>query len=272
MSSAFSIALSSLKAQSDAISTAGHNLANINTAGFKSSAVAFRDLVAGNLGGGSSTGMGVAQPLTRQTFSQGTITTSDSTWAAAIQGNGFFVLKNASAQSLYTRDGNFTVSADGVLSTLSGDKVQGWVASKTGLNTGVSPTDIVLPTGQNLPAQATTGLSFTANLNAAGNSAAGTDKLSVAVPIVDSLGNSHTLTVAFTKSSTPNKWTYDITIPGEDLSGGTAGTEKSILSAPGTLDFNSDGTLASASSAAVPLSITGLADGGANLSMNWNLL
>jgi flagellar hook protein FlgE len=272
MSSAFSIALSSLKAQSDAISTAGHNLANINTAGFKSSAVAFRDLVAANLGGGSSTGMGVAQPLTRQIFSQGTIATSDSTWAAAIQGNGFFVLKNDSAQSLYTRDGNFTVSADGVLSTLSGDKVQGWVASKAGLNTGVSPTDIVLPSGQTLPAQATTGLSFTANLNAAGSSAAGTDKLSVAVPIVDSLGNAHTLTVDFTKSSTPNKWTYDITMPGEDLSGGTAGTQKSILTAPGTINFNSDGTLAAASSAPVALSVTGLTDGAANLSMNWNLL
>jgi flagellar hook protein FlgE len=92
MSSAFSIALSALKAQSDAINTPGNNLANINTTGFKTSDVAFRDLVASNLGWSTSSGMGVSRPTTQQSFSQGTITSSDSPWSAAIQGNGFFVL------------------------------------------------------------------------------------------------------------------------------------------------------------------------------------
>lgn len=272
MSSAFSIALSSLKAQSEAINTTGHNLANLNTTGFKTSDVAFRDLVASNLGWSNSVGMGVTRPLTQQMFSQGTISSSDSPWAAAIQGSGFFVLKNAAGESLYTRDGNFTVSSDGVLSTLSGQKVQGWMASSTGLNTGAAPTDIVLPAGQHMTAQPTGNIAFTANLNAAGTAAASTDKLSVSVPIVDSLGKSHTLTVNLTKSSTPNAWTYDVTIPGEDLAGGTVGTQTSILSAPGTLTFNADGSLSTASRTPVALSITGLADGASNMSVNWNLL
>ncbi|MFL6414956.1 MAG: flagellar hook protein FlgE [Bryobacteraceae bacterium] len=272
MSSAFSIALSSLKAQSDAINTTGNNLANLNTVGFKTSNVDFRDLVASTLGWSSSAGMGVSRPTTQRSFSQGTITTSDSPWAAAIQGNGFFMLKSAAGQSLYTRNGNFTVSSDGVLSTLSGEKVQGWMASPSGLNTGVAPTDIAIPAGQTLAAQATSKHSFTANLNAAGTAAGSTDHLNVSVPVVDSLGNSHTLTVALTKGATANTWNYDVTIPGEDLAGGTAGTQTSILSAPGTLTFNTDGTLSTSSGAPVTLSISGLADGASNMSMNWSLL
>ena len=272
MSSAFSIALSALKAQSDAINTTGNNLANINTTGFKSSDVNFRDLVASNLGWSSSSGMGVSRPTTQQSFSQGTITSSDSPWSAAIQGNGFFVLKGSGGQSLYTRDGNFTVGADGTLTTLTGEKVQGWMSATSGLNTGILPTDITIPAGLTFPAKATSNISFTANLNAAGNAAASTNQLSVSVPVVDSLGNNHTLTINLTKSSTANTWTYDVTIPGDELAGGTAGTQNSILSAPGTLAFNPDGTLSTASSASIPLSITGLADGASNMSMNWSPL
>ncbi len=272
MSSAFSIALSSLQAESAAINTTGNNLANINTTGFKGSSVDFRDLVVSNLAS-SSSGMGVARPTNQQSFSQGAMTSSDSPWAAAIQGNGFFMLKNSADQSLYTRDGNFTVSADGTLSTLTGEKVQGWMASPSGLTTGVLPTDIVVPTGKNVPAQPTTSLSFSANLNAAGTAAASTDQLNVTVPIVDSLGNSHTMTIALTKSTTTaNTWNYDVTIPSGDLSGGTAGTQTSILSTPGTLTFNADGTLATASQTPVSLSISGLADGASTMNMSWNPL
>lgn len=272
MSSAFSIALSALKAQSDAINTTGNNLANINTTGFKSSDVAFRDMVASNLGWSSSFGTGVSRPTTQQSFSQGTISSSDSPWSAAIQGNGFFVLRSVAGQPLYTRDGNFAVTSDGVLSTLTGETVQGWMAGANGLNTGVSPTNITIPSGQMFAAKATTNVSFTANLNAAGTAAASTNQLSISVPVFDSLGNSHTLTVGLTKGSTANTWNYDVTIPGEDLAGGTAGTQTSILAAPGTLAFNTDGTLSTASGAPVPLSITGLADGASDMSMNWNPL
>src|SRR5947209_17581702 len=101
MSSVFSIALSSLQAESAAISTTGHNLANINTTGFKENNVNFRDLVASSLGEGS-VGLGVAKPVNQQMFSQGAITSSSSPWAAAIQGNGLFVLKQSDNQASYT--------------------------------------------------------------------------------------------------------------------------------------------------------------------------
>src|SRR4051794_28766024 len=120
MSSVFSIALSSLQAESEAINTAGHNLANVNTNGFKESNVNFRDLVAASLGG-NSTGLGVAKPMAQQIFSQGPISSSTSPWAAAIQGNGFFVLKQSAGSPAYTRNGNFALSKNGVLQTLTGE-------------------------------------------------------------------------------------------------------------------------------------------------------
>jgi flagellar hook protein FlgE len=273
MSTAFSIALSSLKAQSEAIDVTGHNLANLNTTGFKASDVDFRDLVASNLGWATSSGMGVTRPLSQQVFSQGTIVSSDSAWAAAIQGNGFFMLKSPNGEGLYTRDGNFSLNSDGSLTTQTGERVQGWMATSSGLNTGVTPTNIVIPTGQNLSAQATTSFSFAANLNASGTAANSTNVFNVAVPVVDSLGSSHTLTVTFTKSTTtPNSWSYDVTIPGSDLAGGTAGSQVSLLSSPGTLSFNTDGTLAAGSPSSVALTVSGLADGASTMNMDWSLL
>ncbi|MBV8810426.1 MAG: flagellar hook-basal body complex protein [Acidobacteriaceae bacterium] len=44
-----------------------------------------------------------------------------------------------------------------------------------------------------------------------------------------------------------------------------------MLSTPGTLTFNNDGTMSPTNTSPVPMSITNLADGAANLNINWNL-
>jgi flagellar hook protein FlgE len=91
--------------------------------------------------------------------------------------------------------------------------------------------------------------------------------------VVDSLGNTHNLTITFTQSAaSPNTWSYDVTIPGGDLTGGVAGTQQSVLAAPGNVTFNTNGTLSSAGGTApVAVNVNGLADGAANMSMNWKL-
>ena len=73
MSSVFSIALSSLQAESEAINTTGNNLANMNTDGFKGSDVDFKDLFSQYIGNDSSfqTGLGVSVPVNNQLFTQG---------------------------------------------------------------------------------------------------------------------------------------------------------------------------------------------------------
>lgn len=274
MSSSFSIALSALQAESQAISTTGNNLANMNTNGFKESQVEFKDLFSQYYGtaSGIEVGLGVAIPQSPQVFTQGSIQSSQSPLAAAIQGDGFFLVSSPSGQPLYTRDGNFTSDSNGVLQTQTGEAVQGWVTGPNGLNTTGAPGNITLPTGQVLAPTATQNFSLTANLDAQGVAGTSTGTFTAPMQVVDSLGNTHDLTVTFTQSSTANTWNYNVSIPSGDLAGGTAGSQQNLLATPGTLTFNTDGTLSTAGGTApVPLTISGLADGAATMNMNWNL-
>jgi len=96
-----------------------------------------------------------------------------------------------------------------------------------------------------------------------------TGSFSSPVQVVDSLGATHTLTVDFTKTG-PNAWSYNVTIPGADLTSGKAGTPSSV--AKGNLTFNAQGQLtAPAAGSPVAIAITGLSDGAADLNANWNL-
>ncbi|HEY3938955.1 MAG TPA: flagellar hook-basal body complex protein [Bryobacteraceae bacterium] len=276
MSSTFSIALSALKAESQAINATGNNLANLNTTGFKGSAVDFKDLFSEYLGtgGGSQYGLGVSIPITNAQYSQGSIASNSSPLSGAIQGNGFFVVNSPSGQQLYTRDGNFVQDTNGVLRTETGEAVQGWTASSAGLDTSGVPGDIVLPVGSLLAANATQNFSLNGNLDSSGTAGASTGTFSQPMQVVDSLGNTHNLTVTFTKTAgVNNAWTYDVTIPGGDLASGTAGTQQSVLTgAPGALTFNSDGTLDTSGGTSAAIAISGLADGAGDMSINWSLL
>jgi flagellar hook protein FlgE len=88
--------------------------------------------------------------------------------------------------------------------------------------------------------------------------------------VVDSLGVTHVLTYTFAKTG-PNAWSYDVSIPGEDLTGGTAGTPTSLAS--GSLAFDAAGNLTTPP-AGTPVNVkttTGLVSGANDLDMNWSL-
>ena len=260
MSSTFSIALSALKAQSEAIDTTGNNLANLNTTGFKGSTVDFKDLFSEYLGidTGFQYGLGVGAPISNQQFTQGAIQSSQAPLSAAIQGNGFFVVNTPENQQLYTRDGNFILDSNGVLKTQTGERIQGWSADANGvISSNLQPGDIIMPTGTVLPAKATGNVSIGANLDA---TTAVSRTYAVPIQVVDSLGGTHTLTLTFKKTGT-NTWNYSSAIPAAEgtLAGGT-----------GTITFNSDGTMPPAG-APVSIAITGLADGAQNMNINWDL-
>src|SRR3954471_8305095 len=131
MFTSFSTALSALNATATAVDVVGNNLANLNTPGYKSSVVYFRDLVTQSLGAGlgeTQVGFGTGRPLTIRQFSQGAIQASTGLLDAAIQGDGFFVIKNAQNNVVYTRAGNFQVDLSGNLLNNTGERVQGWTS------------------------------------------------------------------------------------------------------------------------------------------------
>src|SRR5580704_7855386 len=116
MLTTFSSALSALNADTTAIDVIGNNLANLNTPGFKTSVVYFRDLVTQSLGAGlgeTQVGFGTGRPLTIRQFTQGAVQASSGLLDAAIQGDGFFVVRGAQGNMMYTRAGSFQVDAAG---------------------------------------------------------------------------------------------------------------------------------------------------------------
>jgi flagellar hook protein FlgE len=271
----FSAALSGLRAHATFLSVIGNNLANINTTGFKASTVAFKDLFSQILSRSGATsmqvGLGVATSAISPSFTQGLIDASRESTNMAIQGDGFFIV-NGPHGSAYTRAGVFSFDASGALVTPEGFRVQGYTTINplTGavVVTG-QPNDIIIPPGL-LHAPTTTTL-FQAVTNLSADAAVG-DTFTTSVQIYDSLGASHVLTVTYTNTG-PGAWSYDVTVPGADVAGGTPGTPFSI--ATGTMTFGPNGQLATVNGGApadVTLTTPAWNNGAAASTITWDLV
>jgi flagellar hook protein FlgE len=261
----FSTALSGLNADTTAIDVVGNNLANLNTTGFKASSISFQDLVTQSIGAGlgaTQVGFGVGTPITLRQFTQGAIQSTGGPLDAAIQGDGFFVVKSANATE-YTRGGSFEVDTNGNLTTASGQFVQGWSAVNGVLDTNGPPGNITVPTGTLAAPLATTALSANLNLDA---SAAGGTTFSTSLQVYDSLGTPHTATLSFTKTTTANQWNFSGSIPAAD-------TTSPSTPVTGTLTFDANGNLVTpaATDPQPVISAPGLTDGASDLNITWNL-
>lgn len=267
--SSFSIPLSGLSASSDALNVIANNLANLNTDGYKDETLSFSDIfnqmqgVSGN-GDPIQPGSGVEVAAVTSNYSNGTPNATGIDSNMAIQGNGFFVVEDpaTNVQSL-TRDGDFTVNAQGNLTTSDGQVVMGYPAVDGVITPGSALAPINVNEQGTIPGAATTSFQMTTNLDASGGTGA---TLSSPITVYDSLGASHTLTVDYTNTGT-NTWSYSISIPSADVTGGT-GTSTQV--ATGTLSFDSSGNLTS-STPITGINITGLADGAANMNLTWDL-
>jgi len=127
--SGFYAAAAGLKAQGQALEVAAHNLANINTTGFRGQQTTFQSLLA-------LARPAVSNPFTLATnnygvlegaqldLTAGTLTTTGNPLDVGIEGRGFFVIDTPRG-TRYTRNGSFQVAASGELMTAAGDAVQG---------------------------------------------------------------------------------------------------------------------------------------------------
>jgi flagellar hook protein FlgE len=273
MFTAFSTALSALAASTTAVDVVSNNLANMNTTGFKASTVAFRDLVTESVGAGlgeTQVGFGTATPLTQRQFTQGAVQGTSGLLDAAIQGDGFFILQNNAGAQLFSRAGNFQTDGTGYLMSADGDNyVMGWTEDANGVvDTNQPIGKIIVPVGDLKAPIKTTTCSVNLNLNAGGIAGESTGTFSTPMKVIDSLGNTHTVTVTFTKSATANQWDYSVTIPGADV--GQA-TPQELTN--GTLTFDEFGKLQDPALADgnITLSISGLTSGAAAMDVTWQL-
>jgi flagellar hook protein FlgE len=240
----FSAGLSGLNANSVYLNVIGNNLSNINTVGFKASAVSFMDLVSQTTGGSSvnpmQIGLGVVAGSMSPVFSQGAIETTNEATNAAIQGHGFFVVRNQDGGIFYTRAGAFSLNHEGALVTPDGQKVQGF--SQTDPVTGQvivagAPTDIIVPAGVLRDPRATSTFRVQSNLDASALLGATFDS---PVQIFDSLGMPHVMTVTYTRAAAG--WDFDITVEGSEV---TPASLVPVSIATGNVVFGADGRAAS---------------------------
>ncbi len=215
----------------------GNNISNVNTVGFKRARVNFQDMISQQMSGAAKptdevggvnpkeVGLGMTVASIDNVFTQGNLQSTGISTDLAIQGNGFFILKNGE-ESFYTRNGAFSLDMNGTLVNPSnGLRVQGWMARELDgemvVQTAATPTDLTIPVGSKDPAKETTNINYACNLNKntpeimEGASAADIAKgtWNTEQKIYDSFGNEHLLAISFTRVvGNPNQWQATVNI------------------------------------------------------------
>lgn len=154
--------VSGMQAHQIALDVESHNIANVNTNGFKYSRADFSTMVSQTRRGATipyagyggvndySVGLGTGIETTTKVFSQGSMQNTDRKSDLALSGNGMFVVSNNGGYTnMYTRDGAFMFDAVGNFVNTSGLIVQGWVRdlSKLGCACGGDTQNRVDSTG-----------------------------------------------------------------------------------------------------------------------------
>jgi len=241
INSALLAGVSGLVANSSALAAISDNIANVNTVAYKRNQVNFANVVTAQAVKGKYSAGGV-QGVTRQFVStQGLIQASGSATDLAISGDGFFIVTNKGAgltaadPRSFTRQGSFSVDADGFLKNDSGLYLQGWPVQPGG--TFITPpsdlTALAPINVKNLGAA----VSPTANIAISAN----IDKVSATAPspidvnIVDAAGGKHTLRLSFAQTSVNNWNMTAATVPGADAVVTPA--------SPIAVTFNTDGSI-----------------------------
>jgi len=201
--------LTGINANQTRINTIGNNIANVNTTAFKGSRTLFQSQLAHTMSLGTAPsattggtnpiqiGLGVDVGATQRNFTPGSLETTGIASDLAIDGRGFFVLRDAGGGQVYTRDGSFALDAQNRLVTTDGKFVQGFgVDSGFNIVPGVL-TDITIPLGTASMARPTSTVVMDGDLSAAGTIATrGSEHLSQA--LVDGAGNPATAGTALT--------------------------------------------------------------------------
>ncbi|MEY4231540.1 MAG: flagellar basal-body rod protein FlgF [Actinomycetota bacterium] len=236
-----SSALSGMRNSQTMLDVVGNNIANVSTVGFKSSTAIFSDVLTQTLlganaptdtaGGASAAQIGLGARLagTMQSFTQGAIQSTGRNTDVAIQGDGFFVVNGAAGQ-MFTRSGALTLDANGNLTTVEGNLVQGWQGDVSGnVNTNADPGPVEIRVGDLLSPKQTSMVDLGGNLSAA---AAIGYSTTLTLTGYDTQGNSTPINVQFTKSAA-NSWTAS-------ASYGSPGTAVTLTDAALTFDANGE--------------------------------
>ena len=246
----FQQGVSGLTASARNLEVIGNNVANASTVGAKVARAEFADVYARAVSGGaSSIGLGVSQTAVTQQFSQGSFKSTDGPLDMAINGGGFFQLKDLSGNSQYTRNGQFKVDRDGYITNAQGARLLGYPANDQGVLVPGQAQPLILPTAGIKPS-VTKGVTLELNLDARSTvtfdpaatqmidfSNAKTYNNATSVNVYDTKGQEVALTYYFQKT-TADTWNVYAAANGAPVNPDGAGAAQPIT----TISFPTNGS------------------------------
>lgn len=174
--------VSGVQAHQTLLDVVGDNISNVNTTGFKKSSVQFTELMSQTLNSATSpaeetggtnptqVGLGTSVGGIVVDYTQGNVEYTGGKTDMAVEGDGFFIIENGDT-NYYTRAGNFVMDGRGdIVQDGTGFRLQGYKMTDDPINPGEKVTDTVLsdiniPVGRKLPANATQEVGFKCNLD-----------------------------------------------------------------------------------------------------------
>ncbi|MBT1158773.1 flagellar hook protein FlgE [Aminobacter anthyllidis] len=209
--------VSGMNAQANRLSTVADNIANSSTTGYKRAYTEFSSLVLPSTPGAYNSG-GVTTKVLNAIAKDGTLQYTTSGTDLAVQGNGFFVVQDASGSPYLTRAGSFVPDGQGRLINAAGYQLMGYsyangvpAATANGFD-GLVPVQI---SSSELTALPTKNATFTANLQSdaavvtgplpSGNAAGATYTSKSSMVMYDNLGAKKIVDIYYTKTGA-NTW------------------------------------------------------------------
>lgn len=211
------IGMSGLTTYSRGLQTISNNVTNLNSPGYKATAIRFGDvfsyggngLVFSNGSGATQTGSGVRFGQTRIDFAQGELRQSEGDLDLAIQGTGFLALLK-DGKTYYARTGQFSVNNDGYIIRQGTDY-------RLGVLSGGRVVDLNIDGKRTNPPIATTAVKFADNISSSATTATVAD-----IAIFDKQGARQTWQAKFDKDTANiGQWTVTVT----DQAGALVGTQ-----------------------------------------------
>jgi flagellar hook protein FlgE len=228
--------ISGVHGNTQRFSTISDNISNVNTTGYKAARTSFSDLVVGAGAKHSYIPGGVRSTIEHEVSRQGQIQSTASATDMAINGNGFFIVKDSTTSLLpgYTRAGSFSVDSEGFLRNTAGQYLQAFPLDSAGnlpsdtSMTGTTNVNVTQVVGSATP---TSTIGLTLNLPADAGTKHATSPLTTSLTVYDSLGTAHKIAIDWTSADAASgTWTGTVTQDGTIPAGTISAT------------FNPDGT------------------------------
>lgn len=206
-----------LKTHQTKMDVIGNNIANVNTIGFKSSSVLFRDVLyqttsnatgaTANTGGTNATQIGLGTKLSSISSSitdTGASQSTNNPYDLMLNGSSFFIV-NRGGTNYFTKVGSFQVDGSGCLVTSNGYQVMGWQVDpenpsqiKKDIVSAIYPESVDKKVSN--PEQ-TTKAYMTGNVDLTDKDLSSADGKSISVSIYDSLGYTYTVKFKMTQNT-----------------------------------------------------------------------